>query len=204
MSVESDENEFKQYLEEAGANNVEIGDIKGKTDYYEVVSRAAYLASEFGMGGCATFTEFLDMVKNEDPILVNALTVWISCKYRRMYGDDDTKGPPKRQDMPTKASVEHKAYPKGYSSDLFQFAKEHGYNSQEIQEIEEKVKSGQINGPSEEFNITPDQLQEMSSEEFNELLSKMNEYVGSVKNVKLDLHQWEPADGGAKLTGGAR
>lgn len=208
MSVESDEREFRQYLDEIGANNVEIGDIKGKTDYFELVSRAALLASEFGMGASSSFSDFLDMVKCEDPVLINTLTVWVSFKYRKMYGDPDegesTMSPLAKGKQPPRSNSSQRGYVERYETDLFQFAKEHGHNSQELVELEEKVKSGQIDKPNEEFKITSGELESMDSEEFQGLLTQMNKYAKKVPNVKLNFQNWKPMDGGVCLTGGKK
>ena len=70
-----------------------------KTDLEYLFSIADGMAAHYGIGRCKTFTEFVKMVDEEDPVIVAGLLNAANIRIKAMYGldqDENTEGNPDR------------------------------------------------------------------------------------------------------------
>lgn len=211
-AVDRDEQDFKTYLAGTNLNDVDLGGEIGNGDYFELVQTSALIAKVCGMGGCRSLTEFVDMINNEDPALLNSMQVAISFMLRRMYGD--AKYDKKGRELPntermfgdlaeqTKASgnivlpAQNRVGYAAEQTDLMNIIKHHGVSASKLCEIKKKISQGEIQVSNREFgDLTGQQLASMSKDKFEELLNNMNDHVKHSVNFKLDMSNFNPFGG---------
>lgn len=198
--------EFKKSLVGTSANQVDLGDRVVEGDYLELVQTSLLLAKEFGLGGCKSFTEFVRMVDDEDPLLIEALCVCIVDMYQKMNGEESKNGlgddhlPPEamEQTPPNQSGVTgtRRVYVENApDSDIVELAVMHGYSPSELREKRQRVDAGKIN--KEEYNfdyLTKEWITSASPEEISKVLKDMDEYRAQTENVNLSLSDFNPFD----------
>jgi len=140
-----------------------------------------------------TFTEFVDMMNKEDPVIIEGLYLAAIERIKAMYGQGG-KGKSSNRNVGLSGNKykkyeydpENRRMSKSY---LEKFLKEWGATNEELKAAEEKIKSGKVKIPTESYDwVTADKLEDMSEKEFRELLRKMgNDNNNSIKiEVSLD------------------
>jgi hypothetical protein len=193
MSVDSDEQDIKERLAKTTAGEVRLGDdVVVDGDYYDLVLRSCMIAQVFGMGQCRTISEFIQMIDDEDPLVIQTCMMAIVNINRRMWGDNDDKPgrPPsdRQNNVAGKPSTKPaRRVPAGSDSDLSEFILAHGKNRAEVIEWKKKVQEGKIKIPDTDFShLTKENVM---SDDFNlkAELKRMDEHRKRTKNFTLHI-----------------
>lgn len=141
-----------------------------RTDPTDLFERADLLLHVYGLGGCKSFTEFVDMVNEEDPFIINGL---LTAAEKRVAEQNGSKVSRSNNHYNKKSYIKKE---KTNSPDnLALFLKEMGANRQEIDETLAKAKSGKIEVPMNDYSyITPEVLNDPDFD-FKGTLKQMSE-----------------------------
>ena len=203
MAQEFSEEDVRRSLNETTTNQVRIGETVREGDFYELIQASVIISSVMGMGGCRSLEEFVKMIDETDPQLLGVTLFCISEQLKRMNGVDDKKSKMKRH---MEQSVVPPDVKEGgfvpdrplntYEHDIGELIVHHGIAPAKIQEIKAKIARGEIKVPTDELSdlkkMTHRDVSNMSKEDFNELLKKMDTYRKQCVNFKLDLSDFNP------------
>jgi len=203
-TIQQDEDEFKELLEGTTENQVVLGGEVVEGDYFQFIQMGVALLSVTGLGVHKTYTEYFDMLDQEDPMLIQAMALAVGLQQRRMFGDaEDQRETPEGQETAktgkgkhfgVKESKKTKDYVQNVDDSsiaemMFQFGK----SPEEIRELKEKIQSGEIQVPKKDFSwLTPETLKSMSSEEFRQVRQEMMEYAEASPTVNLSMDKFDP------------
>jgi hypothetical protein len=116
-------------------------------EFYEV---ADLIASEYGIGGCRSLSEFANMINKEDPVVVSGFLYAIeSRRLKEAESIEDTKGKKRK-----KATGESKSYVARDAamvndSDMGDFLANSGIPQSKIREARERLKNRKITAEEE-------------------------------------------------------
>ena len=186
-NIEQDEQEFRDQLGKTNINDVDLGKEVGQGDHVSLVMQAMMIAGECGMGACRSLTEFIEMINNEDPVLIQTMIFCIGQKYRRMYGDGDSKNSPEGKSVkqgkitkgipPSGSRPTYKPEATVGDGGMANFLVHHGVPKAKIQEFKRKIASGEIKLPNVDFSqYTPEKLDTMTGAEINKAGQEMYAY----------------------------
>lgn len=154
-----------------------------ETNLDELFECADIFAHHYGMAGCKSFTEFVNMINEEDPFVLISLQKAI---IKRVELQNGRKRPNFRREEIVDSKNDTGETKFGFEQQhLITFLKRFGANPKEIDEAIVKIKSGQIQLPKHDFSwITPDNLANL---DFKTVIKQMQEdYDNSVK-IKVDM-----------------
>lgn len=165
-------------------------------DSFELFEKADYLAHQYGLGSHKTFTEFVNMVNNEDPFIINGLIYAASKRIRIENGEkvEEVYKDEEEEIIYTKSSkdstIKSTKKPntgKDEKSVLFEFLMNFGASDEELAEAKRKLDSGEIEIPEDDFSwITRETL--MSPDfDLQGTLKKMRDYQNKSVNIKVSL-----------------
>lgn len=190
-SVDEDEFLLRERLAKTTACEVVVGDgVAWEGDYYALVMQSVLLAQLFGLGPHRTISDFICMVNNEDPLVIQTCLAAYGNIQRRMFEVDDKKMPDLPAKIPGKPVASARPARRVKSDDgesLMNLIAHHGQDVRAAREFSEKVRLGEIKLPSMDFsNITKETLQ---SEDFDlrGTLKQMDEYRKHTKSFTLNI-----------------
>lgn len=143
VSVQQEHQVF-DYLNESAILNFKDG-TSVKPDVSELYRTVDIFAFHYGIGGCKSLSEFVEMVNQEDPEVISALLASISLRNKHSYST---------QDLP-EYKYENYTWTKGKSMDskpdfnpqkelLINFLIDFGIPKDKIEEAKKKIASGSI------------------------------------------------------------
>ena len=158
-----------------------------QTDSIVLFERADFLASNYGLGGFRSFSDFVKMVDEEDPFIMNGLIYSAFIRIQASHGIENERTKANDDDTEIITTTSRRTKRDGDSKEmLVRFLKDFGTSNEEMKIVEEKLKNTKI--PEEDFSwITPEIL---AGPDFDlkGTLSRMSDcYKRSVNvNVSLD------------------
>ena len=188
-------------LQKEGAHNViKFSDgTEAHSDYTELLEKVDIILSMYGLGGHTSLADYVEMINQEDPVIVDGLIDAATKRIKAMYGDPDEP----QSKMAKAVNETVKIKPRKYSNHekkydtskggvqsiaaMKMFLREWGATKQEIAEAEAKIKSGQIQISNEDFSwINPETL---NSPEFDMdyALKRLKEEREKSINIKVSL-----------------
>jgi len=161
-----------------------------KTDGIVLFERADFLASNYGMGNFRSLSDFVKMVDEEDPVILNGLIYAACIRIQSSHGieNERTQDDSEEVDSEEIRSISHskKITRSGDSKQmLLCFLRDFGATEEEIKIAVEKLKT--IKVPEEDFSwITPEILARPDFD-LKGTLSRMNDYYKRSVNVNVSL-----------------
>jgi len=156
------------------------------TDSITLFERADFIAFSYGLGNFRSLSDFVKMVDEEDPFILNNLIEAACIRIQASHGIENKRTQETEDDEPIITNTGRIKRIGDSQEMLFCFLKDFGATEKEIGEAKEKLKN--IKVPEEDFSwITPEIL---ASPDFDlkGVLARMNDcYKRSVNvNVSLD------------------
>lgn len=148
-------------------------------DPVEVYGVVDLFASQYGLGGCRSLTEFAEMINNEDPEVIEGLQFAMYARHKKEVGEDapELSDTPERMKAKARSGVAHKgnarsqrfSMPWGHDSEMGDFLINlGGVDHKKVREAKNKLANRQISKKEEkekeEFfdwlyeNVTPEKL----------------------------------------------
>jgi hypothetical protein len=165
----------------------------GKSDLTDLFEKADFLASTYGLGNHETFTSFVKMVNEEDPIIISGLMLAATERLRLTYGGKKRKAVGDSDvDVGLKGKTGKNIYDdsKGTINNrngFIRFLRSWGATKEEIKNAEEKIKSGKVKIPKEDFDwITPEKLNDPNFP-MQDVLKRMKEARKGTININVSF-----------------
>lgn len=159
-----------------------------QTDGIVLFERADFIASNYGMGSFRSLSDFVKMIDEEDPVILNGLIYAACLRIQSSHGIENERNIDNDNSVDEVSSVtsESKVKRCGDSKEMMvRFLKDFGATDEEIKEAQEKLKT--IKVPEDDFSwITPKIL---ASPDFDlkGVLSRMNDCYKRSVNVSVSL-----------------
>lgn len=155
--------EFLKIYDNTDFDEVEIGKgVTAKTDTFSLFKEAHILAKNYGMGGCRSFTEFIDMVDNESPCTIDVLLAIITEESRVSSGFRPKKVKRNIEVNPINVNsyLKETAHKEIVDRDQFgAFLMNHGVSMSKVMEAQKAFDDGKLTSPTDKFeDITPDRV----------------------------------------------
>jgi len=138
-----DINKYANKLNKTSFNDTQISDqVQAKTDRFNLLRESHVLAKAYGLGGCKSLSEYVEMINNEDPAIISALMAIITEEMRCEAGfkpreikylDERTENNYLNDSGPVeKVDTRHKEYNETVASYLM-------YTGHTLKELKEKM-----------------------------------------------------------------
>jgi hypothetical protein len=131
---------------------------KAQSSFDELFERADFLASIYGMGGCKSLTEYINMVDQEDPIMVAGLISAASKRIKEMYSTDGNKTTIKSSNKCVGMKNGKAEVVDGFDS-MLGFLSQMGATDEEVAELRKQKKEGKIKPVDTDYSwITSEEI----------------------------------------------
>ena len=163
-----------------------------QNDLIELYKVVDVLGNRYGMGGCKSIEEFVDMVDKTDPMILNCLLLAIKENVKSETDAVSGKVEPSNiKNIPQvkRTSVQHNEKPitlQDGRNKMVQFLSHWGADRKEVNKAIEDFDSRKIK-LSDYSWLSGRKLESMSNAEFKSLLNKMGEESKLTKDFKLTL-----------------
>lgn len=156
-----------------------------KSSHDELFERADFLAANYGIGGHKSFTEFVAMVNEEDPIIISGLINAAVERMKAMYGVED-KESPRRDNVGVVSRRESRSSKNGDSFEgMMCFLAEMGATKEELEDVLKKKKEGKLVVPKTDYSwITSEELMKPDFP-LKEVLRQMKQDREKCVNIKV-------------------
>jgi hypothetical protein len=161
--------------------------------FYETVD---FFASRYSLGGCKSLEEFIDMINNTDPEVINLLLRASNVNEERKWGSNknNTFDNKNRSKSKFNNPIRQERFVNGVGA-MSDFLKSCGVNKEEINKGIDEIDSRKIE--FEDYSwVNSNNLKEMSEDEFKQLLSKISEENKKCVNFKITLESIERKQNG--------
>jgi hypothetical protein len=78
----------REFIKHLPENFVYVNGEQIDGDLSELIEVSCFFAKQFGLGGCKSITEFVHMINEEDPILLEAMQFKLSMINKIQYADE--------------------------------------------------------------------------------------------------------------------
>lgn len=204
-SREALENIFSTFAD-TEANIVELPDgLKEKGDLKEFLEIVDFFASRYGLGGCRTIEEFVDMIDNTDPVLLKMLQAVAVKRHLDEWSTDKNDFSSDKYQHTTTSGIPYNKHniSKPSESKIYDFKKPESKTAAQFNMKrflyewgvpKDKLDSaiGEINKGKIEFKdfswVNSRELSNMSNEEFKKLKSDISKDLSKTKQFKVSLN----------------
>lgn len=161
------------------------------TDSAVLFERADFIAFSYGLGNFRSLTDFVKMINEEDPFILENLVEAACDRIQASHGIEKEKAVESEDDVDqhtisytgkVKRSVDSKPM-------LISFLRDFGATEEEIKEAEEKLKN--IKAPEEDFSWITPKILTSPDFDFKGVLSRMNDCYKRSVNVNVSLDKLE-------------
>jgi hypothetical protein len=171
--------------------------LKEYGNLYDLYQIADLFASQYGMGGCRTLEEYVNMINTSDPVIINMLKFSMAERLKQQNSVEPVK--PKIYDSPTLdqeiVQQEFKFIPapspsvdlKANRHNLANFLGEWGANRKELKETLKELDQRKMTLNDYSW-LDRHTLSAMPPEKFKETLKMMSEDRVKSKNFKVSLN----------------
>jgi hypothetical protein len=169
--------------EQSGINNeIELLDgsraIIDLREFYEIIDGLAF---NYGLGACKSFTEFAEMVNEEDPTLLLGLKMAMNKRIRMMNGETVIEEPSVYRVIEDSGST----VSGNEKQKLVMFLHSFGCEKKELDEALAKIDSGKIKVPERDYNWITDDVLASSNFDLKGVLKQMREDIDN--SVKINV-----------------
>lgn len=191
--------EEQKYIDSINASedaDVDFGSFKISTDLYEIAQLVDIFMHQYGLGGCRSFSEFWDMVDNEDPVKIRLLQIALNERIKRENGEDTEDY--KSRHGSAKHSVKASNNTSVVDSDdtMSRFLMDMGADNKEV-ESAVKSQNQKIKYYDDMSDINRDSLFSPDFD-FNETMNRLNKAMSHTKVFKVSSATMMEAQSGTR------
>ena len=169
-----------------------FGDVSISTDLYEHAKLVDFFASNYGLGGCKSLTEFWKMIDEEDPEKLDLLRIAINARVLAQSGDVDEEGYKRakqiaRPRVAKKTNFSKEARVVSDENVMAEFLIHMGSDQKDVDEALVKCKKRKINKQVDLRDINSENL---CKEDFDlkDALNRVNEANKGAGNFQVSIH----------------
>jgi len=197
-SISEHEREILAKIATTDFGITEVGGKRCVGGLMQVIQKASFIASEVGLGGCRSITEFINMVDNEDPAVLDLFVFYLSKKKAQEAGvelEDINQEQESEVGVPTIREMIKAKNKRKYddSKVLESLLLDNGITREQILKSKEEISSREIKIPQQRLYSSVTSADLMSEDfKFEEAMKQINEDMKNSKTFKISLASFKP------------